>query len=82
MPILSPDLGPTRGFTVVRIPLDVDTYDYTGKFTLSFSLLFDIILTTLFQLLGLTNGLVVFLRNIGRIDMVVLGIPSLSGFPE
>ena len=76
MPILSPDLGPTRGFTVVRIPLDVDTYDYTGKFILLFSLLLDIILTTLFQLLGLTNGLVVFLRNIGRIDMVVLGIPS------
>ena len=38
MPILSPDLGPTRGFTVVRIPLDVDTYDYTGKFTLLFSI--------------------------------------------
>ena len=76
MPILSPDLGPTRGFTVVRIPLDVDTYDYTGKFILLFSLLLDIILTTLFQLLGLTNGLVVFLKNIGRTDTVVLGIPS------
>ena len=44
MPILSPDLGPTRGFTVVRIPLDVDTYDYTGKFTLPFLLLLEIIL--------------------------------------